>query len=125
MKPLHFYLLALSLYHSLAYAAEIGSPLSEFIHLYEIGHEQCSVRDSKMIMVKSSNTEQMLEIQLDRYFMDIRQAGRSVVVLRPGTDAHQMGCSRVLASRQMGCSEVLADNPRQSWKVVQIKIIKE
>ncbi|PHS26183.1 MAG: hypothetical protein COA83_03880 [Methylophaga sp.] len=112
MKLFQFYLFILSLCYSFAYAGQTQSMLFKFIHLSEMEHEQCSIRAGKMIMVGSSNTKQTLEVQMERYFMDIRQGGRSVVILRPDTGLHEMGCSRVLT-----------DGSKQSWKIVQVKII--
>lgn len=90
------------------YAEE--ADLVKDIQIIERPHPQCSDRfaDGKMIMVQSSNKQHSIEVHLDRFFQNVRQAGRSVVVLKPNAGPSELGCSRVLA-----------DGAEQSWKIIK------
>ena len=87
--------------------------LSKDVEIIARSHPQCSDRfaDGKMIMVRSSNTQHSIEVHLDRFFQDVRQAGRSVIVLAPNGEPRELGCSRVLA-----------DGAEQSWKIIKANI---
>lgn len=68
----------------------------------------CETRGGKLIVVQSDHPSQDIEVQLERYFMNVRQGGRSVIRLHPGAPPRPLGCSRVLV-----------DRAEQHWKLVK------
>ena len=68
----------------------------------------CEIRGGKLIVVHSDHPNQVVEAQLERYFMKVRQGGRTVVRLHPGA-----------SPRPLGCSRVLVDRAEQHWQLVE------
>lgn len=89
------------------------SELADYILLKEIVDASCANKNGKMIVVESKEKNHSIEVQLERYFQNVRQPGRSVVVLEPGDKYKKLGCSRVLY-----------DEAEQKWRIVKIKIIE-
>ncbi len=88
-----------------------AADLVKDIQIIEQPHPQCSDNNGKMILVRSSNRQHSIEVHLDRFFQNVRQAGRSVIVLKPNAEPSELGCSRVLA-----------DGAEQSWKIIKANI---
>lgn len=103
--------ITLFLFFTLAVQAD---DLFEKIDIFEEENAQCSTKNGHMILVRSINTSSDIEVQLERYFQNVRQPGRSVVLLHPNDEPHELGCSRVLA-----------DSAEQRWKIVKAEIISE
>jgi len=80
----------------------------DHIRLSAVYDADCARRHGKRARVQSIDTRRTIEVQLERYFMDVRQAGRSVVVLTPEAEPVLLGCSRVLA-----------DEAEQYWQPVR------
>ena len=96
-----------------SFAMKIESELADYVLLKEITDSSCANKNGKMIVVESKKKKHSIEVQLERYFQDVRQPGRSVVVLEPDGKYKKLGCSRVLF-----------DEAEQKWKIVKVKIIE-
>ena len=87
------------------------SKASDFIEFYEVGDEDCEEKGGLRVFVKNVHKTQIIDLQLDRYFFDVRQAGRSMFPMKPET-SQALGCSRVF-------------DAQQRWELVAAEFISE
>ena len=72
---------------------------SHFVEFYQVGDEDCEDKGGARVFVKNLHKTQIIDLQLDRYFYDVRQAGRSMFPLKPES-SQALGCSRVFDAEQ-------------------------
>lgn len=87
---------------------DIDNDAMKHVKLDTVFDPDCETRSGELVVVSSTHPDRNIEAQLERYFMDVRQGGRSVVELKPGTEASPLGCNRVLM-----------DGAEQYWKLVK------
>lgn len=84
---------------------------NHYIEFYEEWDEDCEEKGGARVFVKNTHQTHIIDLQLDRYFYDVRQAGRSMFPLKPeGSQA--LGCSRVF-------------DAEQRWELVAASFISE
>lgn len=72
---------------------------TNYIEFYEEWDEDCEEKGRARVFVKNVHETLIIDLQVDRYFYNVRQAGRSMFPLKP--DASQaLGCSRVFDAEQ-------------------------
>lgn len=79
----------------------IGFMSSTSLHAEEINnvifvesnHADCASDDSKMISIKNTTSNQILEVWLDRWFLDVQTADHTKHILTPKDSTHDLGCS--------------------------------
>jgi len=84
---------------------------NHYIEFYEEWDEDCEEKGGARVFVKNTHQTQIIDLQLDRYFYDVRQAGRSMFPLNPD-DSQALGCSRVF-------------DAEQRWELVAASFISE
>src|SRR5690554_3994263 len=84
---------------------------SEFVAFYQEQDKDCEEKGGVRIFVKNTHGSQIIDLQIDRYFYDVRQAGRSMFPLRPA------------ASQALGCSRVF--DAEQRWELIAADFISE
>lgn len=72
---------------------------THYIEFYEEWDEDCEEKGGARVFVKNTHQTHIIDLQLDRYFYDVRQAGRSMFPLKPDT-SQALGCSRVFDAEQ-------------------------
>lgn len=72
---------------------------SNFVEFYQVGDEECEEKGGARVFVKNLHKTKIIDLQLDRYFYDVRQAGRSMFPLKP-ENSQALGCSRVFDAEQ-------------------------
>ncbi|MDO8825047.1 hypothetical protein [Methylophaga sp.] len=72
---------------------------SNYVEFYQEGDEDCEKKGGFRVFVKNLHKTQIIDLQLDRYFFDVRQAGRSMFPLKPES-SQALGCSRVFDAEQ-------------------------
>ncbi|MCS3902145.1 hypothetical protein J2T55_000137 [Methylohalomonas lacus] len=101
-------LLALILFCCLGTPTMAKDTASSHVILNAVYDADCEARGGKLVVVHNNHPSQDIEAQLERYFMNVRQGGRSVVRLNAGD-----------APQPLGCSRVLVDRAEQHWKLVK------
>lgn len=71
----------------------------------------CAKSGGKRIYVVNKHKTDTIDVRVDRFFQDVRQAGRSVIVLRAGEE------------QALGCS--IALDAKQFWKIVSSEFVEE
>lgn len=84
---------------------------SEFVAFYQQQDKDCEEKGGERVFVKNTHDSQIIDLQIDRYFYDVRQAGRSMFALRPA------------ASQALGCSRVF--DAEQRWELIAAEFISE
>ena len=84
---------------------------NHYIEFYEEWDEDCEEKGGARVFVKNTHQTQIIDLQLDRYFYDVRQAGRSMFPLKPNV-SQALGCSRVF-------------DAEQRWELVAASFISE
>ncbi|WP_296592026.1 hypothetical protein [Methylophaga sp.] len=84
---------------------------NHYIEFYEKWDEDCEEKGGARVFVKNTHQTQIIDLQLDRYFYDVRQAGRSMFPLKPD------------GSQALGCSRVF--DAEQRWELVAASFISE
>lgn len=84
---------------------------NHYIEFYEEWDEDCEEKGGARVFVKNTHQTQIIDLQLDRYFYDVRQAGRSMFPLKPD------------GSQALGCSRVF--DAEQRWELVAASFISE
>lgn len=73
--------------------------VAQSIVFYDKPDKDCEERGGQRTFVKNNHSEQMIDLQLERYFYDVRQAERSMFPLAVG-DEQALGCNRVFDAEQ-------------------------
>tara|TARA_R110000787_G_scaffold47118_2_gene114222 strand:+ start:1245 stop:1631 length:387 start_codon:yes stop_codon:yes gene_type:complete len=84
---------------------------THYIEFYEEWDEDCDEKGGARVFVKNTHQKHIIDLQLDRYFYDVRQAGRSMFPLKPNV-SQALGCSRVF-------------DAEQRWELVAASFISE
>lgn len=84
---------------------------NHYIEFYEEWDEDCDEKGGARVFVKNTHQTHIIDLQLDRYFYDVRQAGRSMFPLKPD------------GSQALGCSRVF--DAEQRWELVAASFISE
>lgn len=71
----------------------------------------CTQRGGMRVHVINTHTESTIDLQIDRYFSGVRQAGRSMFPLASG-QRQQLGCNVVMESEQR-------------WELIQARFIDD
>jgi hypothetical protein len=78
-----------------------------FVQLVEDFSGNCSGRNAKQVLVKSTHPTRPIRVWMDRYVMNIGTGDRSRSDLRPGGEPEPLGCSRSL------------EGATQEWRIVR------
>ena len=89
----------------------VANEANHYIEFYEEWDEDCEEKGGARVFVKNTHQTQIIDLQLDRYFYDVRQAGRSMFPLKPD------------GSQALGCSRVF--DAEQRWELVAASFISE
>lgn len=84
---------------------------THYIEFYEEWDEDCDEKGGARVFVKNTHQTHIIDLQLDRYFYDVRQGGRSMFPLKPNV-SQALGCSRVF-------------DAEQRWELVAASFISE
>lgn len=81
----------------------------DFVAFSEIYDEDCGEKGGMRVFVQNQHDNRLIDLHLDRYFSGVRQGGRSMFALAPGT-SQALGCSRALEASQ-------------NWKLIHAEFI--
>lgn len=84
---------------------------SEFVAFYQQPDKDCEEKGGERVFVKNTHDSQVIDLQIDRYFYEVRQPGRSMFALQP-TASQALGCSRVF-------------DAEQRWELIAAEFISE
>ncbi|HEC72970.1 MAG TPA: hypothetical protein ENI26_01210 [Methylophaga aminisulfidivorans] len=74
-------------------------------------NSDCTQRGGLRVVLRNTHPSDIIDVQLDRYFSGVRQAGRSMFALRNGH------------SQPLGCDIVMGSD--QSWHLIDARVINE
>lgn len=88
------------------------APLADqHVSFYTQSDEECAKKGGERVFVKNTHADNMIDLHLDRYFFDVRQADRSMFPLQSG------------ASQALGCNR--AFDAEQRWELISATFITE
>ena len=95
-----YFLCSISVSHPLSADSEHASDYIVFKTIEdEDTSSDCTQRGGLRIYVENIHPKKVIDISLDRYFSDVRQAGRSMFALQSG-HMQALGCNVVMESQQ-------------------------
>ncbi|MGH8503610.1 MAG: hypothetical protein ACREVE_14275 [Gammaproteobacteria bacterium] len=77
-----------------------GESVQKFVELYQQNDTACADRGGKRQYIRSTHKSRAVETFVVRYFMNVRQADRSILILKPGKKSQKLGCTRVFDAEQ-------------------------
>ena len=91
-----------------ASATNIHAEETNQVVFVESNNADCATDDSKMISIKNTGN-QVLEVWLDRWFMDVQTGDHTKHVLKSDDNTHDLGCS------------VTRRGEKQHWIIYSVK----
>ena len=91
-----------------ASAANIHAEETNQVVFVESNNADCATDDSKMISIKNTGN-QVLEVWLDRWFMDVQTGDHTKHILKSDDNTHDLGCS------------VTRRGEKQHWIIYSVK----
>lgn len=77
-----------------------GDAARAYVELPQQEDTACADRGGKRQYIRSMHETRTVKAYVVRYFMDVRQADRSILVLRPNKPPRKLGCTRVFDAEQ-------------------------